>query len=159
MRMGLVTAILLMTAVLLLGPAGPGVAGERAAGHRGGHGAIQGRTGGHQGLRGSGVAPHRRFVQGHFRGHSGVRTRVFIGSGFWWGAPWWWGGPAYPYYAYPPAVVQEAPPVYTQQAPEPPPPAYWYYCQDPQGYHPYIKECPGGWLTVVPPSNAPPQAQ
>ena len=27
---------------------------------------------------------------------------------------------------------------------------YWYYCQNPQGYYPYIKSCPGGWMKVVP---------
>ena len=27
---------------------------------------------------------------------------------------------------------------------------YWYYCQDPQGYYPYVKSFPGGWITVVP---------
>lgn len=119
------------------------------------HGVIRGGTAGHGGFRGSGVAPHRSFGHDHFHGHGHFQSRIFIGSGFWWGDPWWW-GPAYPYYAAPPVVVQEEPPVYIQQAPEPSPPAYWYYCQNPQGYYPYMKDCPGGWLTVVPPSNAPP---
>jgi hypothetical protein len=43
--------------------------------------------------------------------------------------------------------------VYIQQEPTPQPPAFWYYCQNPPGYYPYIKECPGGWLTVVPPTG------
>jgi hypothetical protein len=32
--------------------------------------------------------------------------------------------------------------VYLQK--EQPESNYWYYCQNPQGYHPYIKSCPGG---------------
>ncbi len=27
---------------------------------------------------------------------------------------------------------------------------YWYYCTDPEGYHPYVKDCPQGWMQVVP---------
>jgi len=61
-------------------------------------------------------------------------------------------------YAYPPVVV--APPVYVQPPPQvfvqppPPPQAYWYYCDNPQGYYPYVQQCPGGWRQVVP---SPPQ--
>ncbi len=61
----------------------------------------------------------------------------------------------YPYY--PPTVitVPATPPVYIQQSP----PAdeqqddasgYWHYCTNPEGYYPYIKECPGGWQLVEP---------
>ena len=32
---------------------------------------------------------------------------------------------------------------------------YWYYCENPQGYYPYIRSCPGGWMKVVP-DTAPP---
>jgi hypothetical protein len=83
------------------------------------------------------------------------RPHVFFGVGV--AVPVW-----YPAYAYagpvysPPVVVESTPPVYTQQAP-PPPPQYWYYCQSPQGYYPYVKECPGGWLQVVPQPTPPPQ--
>ncbi|HSF29087.1 MAG TPA: hypothetical protein VLK82_01250 [Candidatus Tectomicrobia bacterium] len=57
-------------------------------------------------------------------------------------------------YVYPPAVVA-APPVYVQPAPQvyvqpPPPQPYWYYCDDPQGYYPYVPQCPGGWRQVTP---------
>jgi hypothetical protein len=44
-------------------------------------------------------------------------------------------------------VVQQEPPVYVQPEEEP---YYWYYCQDPQGYYPYVRSCPGGWMKVVP---------
>jgi len=32
---------------------------------------------------------------------------------------------------------------------------YRYYCTDPQGFYPYIRNCPGGWLTVVPNATPP----
>ncbi len=92
----------------------------------------------HRGFRGD-----RMFVGGH----------VFMGP-IWWGPRFWW-GPPYPYYASPPVIIQQGPPVYIQQEPQPPAQAYWYYCPDPQGYYPYIKECPKGWMTVVPPSPPP----
>jgi hypothetical protein len=25
--------------------------------------------------------------------------------------------------------------------------AWWYRCDQPSGYYPYIKDCPGGWQT------------
>jgi hypothetical protein len=34
--------------------------------------------------------------------------------------------------------------------------AYWYCCQDPQGYYRWVKDCPGGWMKVVP-APAPPR--
>jgi hypothetical protein len=61
--------------------------------------------------------------------------------------PWpYWGPPAVPY-AYP-VVVPQQPPVYVQR--NQPESGYWYYCQHPQGYYPYIRSCPGGWMKVVP---------
>jgi len=29
----------------------------------------------------------------------------------------------------------------------------WYYCKDPDGYYPYVKNCPGGWQSI--PSKPP----
>lgn len=96
-------------------------------------------------------------------------TRVYFGIGFgahyprawvhhraWWGPRVYWGGPIVvePYYSTPPVVIQQQPPVYTQPE-QPQAEAYWYYCQDPQGYYPYVKSCPGGWMKVVP-NPAPP---
>lgn len=125
-----------------------------------------GRIGGRPGIRGH---PEVR-AQHESRGHPGSRERhegfrhgdfhrhhdtdVFIGSGFWWVPPDWW-GPAYPYYAEPPVTVQQEPPVYIQ--PDNQPQSYWYYCPNPSGYYPYIQQCPGGWLTVVPSTSPPPQ--
>ena len=76
-----------------------------------------------------------------------------------WG-PWWWGPPAYPYYpsypyyAAPPVVVPQQPQAYAQKDQQQES-DYWYYCQNPQGYYPYIKSCPGGWMKVVPNSVPP----
>jgi hypothetical protein len=65
--------------------------------------------------------------------------------------PFWtpyWGPYAYPYpYAYPPVVVQSSPQVDVQPPPLPP---AWYYCDNPQGYYPYVQQCPGGWRQVTP---------
>jgi hypothetical protein len=80
--------------------------------------------------------------------------RVFIGGGLGWWGPGWWGAP-YPYYAAPPVVVPPAPTEYIQQAPAAPQQSYWYYCQNAGAYYPYVKDCPGGWMQVVP-SPAPP---
>ena len=65
----------------------------------------------------------------------------------------------WPYYSsgYPsgyPSDVPTAPPAYNE--PEQQQPYYWYYCTNPQGYYPYIRNCPGGWLTVVPNVTPPP---
>jgi hypothetical protein len=68
---------------------------------------------------------------------------------------WWWtvGGfwyfypePVYPYPTYvPPAVVvQQAPPAPTGL----PPAQSWYYCDNPQGYYPYVASCNGTWHAV-----------
>ena len=95
-------------------------------------------------------------------GHNS-NTRVFIGGSFWFGPPPNWGPPAWgpryyygaPVYYGSPAVIVAQPPVYA-----PPPQVYvqrgqtesdyWYYCDNPQGFYPYIKSCPGGWMKVVP---------
>lgn len=72
------------------------------------------------------------------------------------GVPLGWGYYPPPYYPYPPPVIVSPPPppVYIEQAPtrevNPPPKNYWYYCTNPPGYYPTIKECPDGWLKVVP---------
>lgn len=45
--------------------------------------------------------------------------------------------------------------------PSPPAPstgqsAMWVYCQNPEGFFPYVQDCPGGWIPVVP---GPPPAE
>src|SRR5215470_2415834 len=80
--------------------------------------------------------------------HGGVRFGVFIGAPFY---PW-----IVPPYYYPPAIVAvpAPPPTYVERgsprvAP-PQPSSYWYYCEASRTYYPYVKECPAGWLRVVP---------
>ncbi len=128
--------------------------------------AVGGRGGGFHGdRRWHGGAPRggARFHGGGARWgghgfHGGSRwhggTRVFIGGTVgWWGWPGWWGpgwwGAPYPYYAAPPVVVQPAP--------APPAQAYWYYCQSAGAYYPYVQDCPGGWMQVVPQPGPPGQ--
>jgi hypothetical protein len=70
----------------------------------------------------------------------------FVG-GIWLGPVW---GPFYPYpYSYysPPVVIREEPQVIMEPQPEE---QYWYYCTNPKGYYPYVKQCPAGWTKVVP---------
>ena len=96
----------------------------------------------HEGHPQPGIPPRHGMADPHdFRHHR--ETHVFVVPGFWW-APGWW-APGYPPYAAPPANGQ----------PETQPQSYWYYCQNPQGYYPYVQQCPEGWQTVVP---APPPA-
>lgn len=85
-----------------------------------------------------------------------VRDRVFLGLGV---GPLWY--PGYYYPVPPPVVVTSPPPLYVQ----PSAPVYiehsdssldggrsgyWYYCRHPEGYYPYVKQCPDGWQRVLP---------
>lgn len=87
--------------------------------------------------------------------HHGWRGGNF---GFYFGAPFYPGygyGYGYNYPYYPPTVitVPVTPPTYIQQAPpvvQQNQAAYWHYCSNPQGYYPYVQECPGGWQLVEP---------
>lgn len=89
------------------------------------------------------------------RGHGGHGGHGRVGIGFYFGAPYAY--PLYPppyyyypYSYYPPTPAQ--PPVYIEQqgAPEETEEYYWYHCDKPEGYYPYIKECPNGWQKVEP---------
>ena len=94
----------------------------------------------------------------HRRG-SGWRGNVgiYIVPPFW--GPRYYPSPYYytPHYYYPPPppvyAAPPPPPVYMERPPaEPaaPPQSYWYYCTKPEGYYPTPKECPEGWLMVLP---------
>jgi hypothetical protein len=81
-------------------------------------------------------------------GHTRFSFGLVIGAPFY---PWY----TPPYYYYPPAVVAvpAAPTTYIEQAGAPAPSqrsSYWYYCEASRTYYPYVKECPAGWLRVVP---------
>jgi hypothetical protein len=145
---------------------------------RGGHG----RGGGHVGSGWAGAGHYGGYRGGYYGGYRGWYYGRFYGRGFYpyWGLYGWgyWGWPllgwayaGWPYYAYAgypylgwpyyspyySSDVATAPPVYNE--PEQPQSQYWYYCTNPQGYYPYIRSCPGGWLTVVPnvtPPSPPP---
>lgn len=83
--------------------------------------------------------------------HGGGRAHVGVVIG----APLFW--PYYPsyypqpyYYPYPSVIaVPSSPPVYIEQEPLSPQ-QYWYFCNNPQGYYPYVKQCPSGWQPVMP---------
>ena len=118
--------------------------------HGGGGGHGGGGWGGHYG--GGHYGGGWGYGRGGYYGGLGLGLGLGYGLGY-------YGG--YPYYAYPPVVstVPVAPPVYIQQAapqPVPQPQAnYWHYCRNPEGYYPYVKECPGGWQQVAPTPPAP----
>ena len=52
-------------------------------------------------------------------------------------------------------MVQQAPTDYIQQGAAPSQQAYWYYCQNAGAYYPFVKDCPGGWMQVVPQPTSP----
>ena len=101
-----------------------------------------------------------------------MRTSFFFGVGPFWDSFWYpysypyWYPYSFPYYSYPyysypyysspyyygwPSTIVTSPPDVTYIESEPRQPAYyWYYCTSPKGYYPYVKECPQGWLKVVP---------
>jgi hypothetical protein len=70
----------------------------------------------------------------------------------WCGPRYYYGGPVYnaapPVIIYRPPVYIQPQHVYVQRRQEGA--DYWYYCDNPQGFYPYIKSCPGGWMKVVP---------
>jgi len=110
---------------------------------------------------------------------SGVFVGVGVGPGWWgpwgwgWGGPWWGWGPRWGRAAWGWAapvvpvssswggsswggdssawVEQHAPPPQPQHQQQ-----YWYYCQGSQTFFPYVRECPGGWMQVVPQLSPPP---
>lgn len=122
--------------------------------------------GGHSGHGYTGHAYAGRGYSGH--GHVGIG--LYFGGPYVYPyyPPYYY---PYPYYYYPPAIitpVPEQPPVYIEQqgqisSPNSPETAdqnlpdnyYWYHCDKPEGYYPYIKDCPGGWQKVTP--TPPPQ--
>lgn len=80
--------------------------------------------------------------------HDGRFAWWWTVDGFWYFYP----EPIYPYPMYvPPAlIVQQAPPVPTGL----PPAQSWYYCDNPNGYYPYVASCNGAWreVPVTPPA-------
>jgi len=120
-------ALLGLLVLVLVTSAVPGYA-------RGSHG---GGHGGHGGGHGSHGFGHRHSGFGH-GGHGFFGPR--LGVSIW---PYW--DPYWAPYAAPPVVVAPPPRVYVQPAPP-----LWYYCDNPQGYYPYVQQCPSGWRPVTP---------
>lgn len=133
-------------------------------GHRHGDGGGgHGHAGGGHGHGGGGV---RHFGGGHHHhGHNrfnlGINVGGYYNPGFYGQGPYGYGPFGYrdPFfypraYGYPSTVVVPmAPPVYIQQEqvrPTQPQTNYWHYCRNPEGYYPYVKQCPDGWLQVAP---------
>ncbi|TCS32606.1 hypothetical protein EDC30_12130 [Paucimonas lemoignei] len=102
---------------------------------------------------------------GHPHGRSRAHVGVYVGPSVGWS--WHYPGAyAYPGYAYPSyspyyypysppvVVVPSAPTTYIERSqPEeslaPPSAGDWYYyCRKPEGYYPYVRQCPGGWQRV-----------
>lgn len=136
--------------LVLIGSIPSTSAWARGGGHGGGGGHL---GGGHYGGWSHGHG-------GYYGGIGLLGLGLGLGYGLsYYGAPYY---PPYysPYYAYPPAVIAipATPPVYIQQTPpaaQQYPSGYWYYCNNPNGYYPYIKECPQGWQQVEPIPSSP----
>lgn len=96
--------------------------------------------------RGHGWGHHERWRHHGWRRHHHRRPHFYWRGSFVIPFP-------YGYYPRPPVVIQQQPPVYVQ--PEQQEEDYWYYCPDPQGYYPYIRDCASGWMKVVPDATPP----
>jgi len=137
------------------------VAGQVLAAQRG-HGG--GRQAGGHGARAPGAGHYHGYAGGYrgwYGGYWGPRVGFYYGGPGYWGAGWPTGwGYGYPYagaYAYSPLVVNAAPQEYIQQEPAPTVPpqdaaatSYWYYCTEPAGYFPYVRNCSQPWMKVIP---------
>ena len=122
-----VVAVLLMSAV-------SGQAYRGGGGHGGG-------WGGHGGGGGWGWGP---------------AIGLGVGLGLWGLSSPYYGYPYYPSYNPAPIIEQPLTEMYAEPAPpQSVQPTYWYYCRVPEGYYPYVKQCPDGWMKVVP--SPPPQ--
>jgi hypothetical protein len=137
------TILMACLAIILIGTYSPVWARGGSGGHGGGH---------HGGGRGGGFH-HGGWGHGHGGYYGGLGMfGLGYGLGYYGGYPFGgYGG----YYGYPSTIVTipATPPVYIQQTP----PAtqqyqsgYWYYCTNPEGYYPYIRECLTRWQQVAP---------
>jgi hypothetical protein len=72
---------------------------------------------------------------------AGVVVGVGVGPYWGWPAPYPY---PYPYVYAPPAVVVAPAPAAVVAAQ----PQSWYYCDNPQGYYPYVATCAAGWRQV-----------
>lgn len=114
---------------------------------------------------GSGFAPG--YGPGFGPGYRPYYGRPYYGPNFY-GDPYYYGYPPAVVYApvQQPVIIEQAPQptVYVEQtpaqaaagSPQAAPTAAaqqdysWYHCDQPEGYYPYVKECPQGWQKVKP---------
>lgn len=93
---------------------------------------------------------HRHWHHEHWRHDRDYWPgRFYLGIGPVWNPLWY--PPGYPYYYSPAPVIVQPPTTYIER-PTPKQEHYWYYCEHPKGYYPYVKQCPQGWMKVVPQS-------
>lgn len=101
----------------------------------------------------------------HHGGHGHHHWRGGASVGLYFGAPLAWPylySPYYPYSYYPyyspyygpyyrsDILVQGAQsPEFVEQG-QASAQNYWYFCSNPKGYYPYVKDCPPGWVQVTP---------
>jgi hypothetical protein len=131
-------------------------------GYRGGGGGYRGGTyhgsGGGGGYYGHGGGYYGHGGHGHGHGHSSFS--FFFGPGLFYD-PFFY--PYYPYYPYypspyyapPTVVVPQQPQEYIMSEPQQEERSYWYYCKESNGYYPYVKRCPSGWMRVAPTPSPP----
>lgn len=161
------------------GLSGRGLPG-RFAGSIGRFGAGDRRFGGGAGRFGTGIGRfegregrlgefgERRFRGGLYAGVTGfVPLPNLLGLPYYDGFeyPYFFPDTATPYvddiYGFPPAAGYSLPPQTDYLPPSPDvsaggaAPQVWYYCQDPMGYYPYIRDCKSNWQ-AVPASVLPP---
>lgn len=93
-------------------------------------------------------------LAGGWHGHSRVIVGFNFGYPVGWYAPWYYPPPAY-YYPAPVYAQPPAPTTYVERSDVVPEgPGTWYFCRESNGYYPYVKQCPGGWVRVpAQPSN------
>lgn len=145
---------LMCVALILLGLIPANSVWARGGHHGGGGHHHRHHHGG--GYGGYGLALGLGVLGGYGLGYYGNRTPYY--------PPAYGYAPRYGYgnaYGYPPAVRVPAapPPVYIQQeivqvAPQAQAVEYWHYCRNPEGYYPYVKNCPEGWMQVAPQPSA-----
>lgn len=94
------------------------------------------------------------WVEGHWerarRGYHYVEPRWALVGNQWVFYPGYWAAAAPP----PTVIAPAQQPVYIErgdeQAAPQRDPGHSYYCHNPDGYYPYVKQCPGGWEKVGP---------
>lgn len=95
---------------------------------------------------------------GHFGGYHGLDIHFGYGLGLGYDLGYYGYGLPH-YYPYPPVVtvpaspVVASPPTHIQHNVSSAPQSqssYWYYCRNPEGYYPYVRECSGDWEKISP---------